>query len=490
MFQNKIQFYCFCWLIIIINIFVISYLNAEQWEIGENTTNKWKSCILENCSIISQQHKKRYIRLDLNENQPDNKTDLLLNFNNKKINDLKDHSLNYRIREVKYYQNPNISIFNSLAAGFVYLDDKVVLEIGKKNWLGNTIDCESFTIDFWIYPTCNNDYDTIFERIDYSGNVPRGLKIYFLKRKLVWEFRNFFFNYRDDFFTFTLNNGNNIIIDKWHHVGITFNRTTGRLSKWHNGFEDEVHYATVSRNPEDTILIPKFQYSEGADAILGKNFFGYIDEFRISTDSRKGFRISNYRAEDGIVISPVFDTEYTGTKVIDLKNSSTISENSEIKYYFRSSNKLFPKLSTYPAWKLFSPGIYGRYIQWKAVLKTLDNGFTTPEFYGINLIYEKDIPPDPPIGVKLESKNKVFIIAWNRNTEIDIGGYYVHYGHNPDRFIRKFNVGMKNSYTIKGLRAGIRYYFAISAYDKAKPVHESYLSEIVTGLLTQERTNE
>ena len=56
-------------------------------------------------------------------------------------------------------------------------------------------------------------------------------------------------------------------------------------------------------------------------------------------------------------------------------------------------------------------------------------------------------------------------LAWDPNTESDIGGYRVHYGTKSRNYSQVIDAGNRSKCTVKGLSPGRIYYFALTAYD-------------------------
>lgn len=67
-------------------------------------------------------------------------------------------------------------------------------------------------------------------------------------------------------------------------------------------------------------------------------------------------------------------------------------------------------------------------------------------------------PPPPPGSISVG-------FAWDVNTEPDLAGYRIHYGTAPGNYSTTVDVGNTTTYTVNGLASGMRYYFAITAYD-------------------------
>jgi len=72
-------------------------------------------------------------------------------------------------------------------------------------------------------------------------------------------------------------------------------------------------------------------------------------------------------------------------------------------------------------------------------------------------------------------------ISWDPNTEADLAGYRVYYGTESRNYQVNVDVGLDTFKVIENLQTGIRYYFAVTAYDTAN--NESDFSEEVSIVL-------
>ena len=57
--------------------------------------------------------------------------------------------------------------------------------------------------------------------------------------------------------------------------------------------------------------------------------------------------------------------------------------------------------------------------------------------------------------------------AWNPNSEPDVAGYRVYYGTASREYSNSIDVGNITAYRLSGLRDDVRYYIAVTAYDRA-----------------------
>jgi hypothetical protein len=67
-------------------------------------------------------------------------------------------------------------------------------------------------------------------------------------------------------------------------------------------------------------------------------------------------------------------------------------------------------------------------------------------------------------GVQSATANSV-TLQWAANSEPDLRGYNVYKGITPGVYGPSVDVGNTMTYTVRDLQAGVRYYFAITAYD-------------------------
>ena len=59
-------------------------------------------------------------------------------------------------------------------------------------------------------------------------------------------------------------------------------------------------------------------------------------------------------------------------------------------------------------------------------------------------------------------------LAWDANTESGVAGYLLWYGTQPGSYASSIDVGNRTQWTLSGLTAGQRYYFAVQAYDSTR----------------------
>jgi hypothetical protein len=59
-------------------------------------------------------------------------------------------------------------------------------------------------------------------------------------------------------------------------------------------------------------------------------------------------------------------------------------------------------------------------------------------------------------------------LAWDPSSSADVAGYKIHYGPSSRTYTASVDAGNVTQYTLDGLTAGTKYFFAATAYDKWK----------------------
>ena len=86
-----------------------------------------------------------------------------------------------------------------------------------------------------------------------------------------------------------------------------------------------------------------------------------------------------------------------------------------------------------------------------------------------------------------QESSQTLTVSWNPNSEEDLAGYRVYYGTASRRYTNVIDVGNHTYQEISGLKSGVRYYFAVTAYDLAG--NESDFSEEVSAVLDEESSS-
>ena len=77
-------------------------------------------------------------------------------------------------------------------------------------------------------------------------------------------------------------------------------------------------------------------------------------------------------------------------------------------------------------------------------------------------------------------------LAWDANTEPDLGGYKLYYGTATQAYSQVINVGKNTQVTVDNLSQGVTYFFAVTAYN-LQGTESDYSNEINNTVLRQYR---
>ena len=482
-------------------------------------------------------------------------TDVVLSFNYpaKMLN--RDDTGNYKLKKAAYTYITGKGSLGKGCAHFYNRNHIIELQTVHNLWLGTCKDLGSFNIEFRFKPYSLKSSSTLFRRVGYFSGKKKGIEIALRNRRITARLYGIFHSPNGDEYDVLLNRCRLIKRGQWYHYSLSFDRITGKLSSLLNGYEEEVVYATASKEPFNGVYEPYFSTKDengnikcidSPRAVIGKNFSGLIDEFRISylnfnnLEKITEIAYNNYKKHrfiertpyniKGIVTSPVYSFQDTGTKIHLFKWEELLAKNTFIWMQFRISDHKFNKSNDNIRWyriknhqrKIFlmknRDNIYlrGKYFQWKAHLISSPDAKRTPTMYDVGLHFQRDHSPNPPIFLSSQKiGNKEVYIQWKKNVDADIYGYKIYYGTNPDKFDgiithvnhKRINNKMAqgNFITIKidnelieenkqrdkknlllypFLNNTVLYFFAVSAYDSYRPNtpynHESKLSKKVT----------
>jgi hypothetical protein len=458
-------------------------------------------------------------------------TDVLLSFNTPSSYLKKDDTGKYIIQQALYKFVKENGVLGGGGAGFSQRDHIVEIEPSRNLWLGSAGDLGSFSLELRLFPVAFNNESILFSRVGYFSGKKNGIEVIIKNRKIIVNLYRLFRDSRGVRYDVSLIKGKELELKKWHHFILSFDRISGKLAKYLNGTEEEAIFVTESDKPFEDVYEPSFESVDMPAAVIGKKYYGYIDEFRITyqhiEDLKKETDIAflNYKKlgitgrqpvnQVGILTSPVYSFASTGTSVSLLKWDELLKDNSYIWMEFRISDSLFDKSDKALKWYRITnnqKNIYlmkeageylrGKYYQWRAYLVPSPDGKNSPYLFNVEFTYQLDTPPSSPQFVTAANAgNKTLRIKWNKNVEHDIMGYKIYYGVVPNKYdgvigyangkriTNEFNsnrkyieIEMNNNIIDENkqkdtsgvleyplLENTVLYFFAVSAYDSYRP---------------------
>ena len=421
-----------------------------------------------------------------------------------------------------------------------------------------------FSIEFWLYPNnLENGEQILAWTADWDGAGPgvsgkagtaAAQRIYCeaVRNRIRWTFRNFFAAPdavpgmdspagTPQTLSISLESRQVLVPRTWTHHIVRYSADTGLLEYLVNGQIENVAYTTASGRDSSSVYTP---YA-GRDGlfVLGGRFSGLIDEFRVYRRSisapgrtaldtagrvslelpdlakfpRNGGRIETRALDLGDPGSAVLRLEVSGgrwtapsTGLKAAKNSYAgkgnfnFPDNSAVQFFIKAGEE--PYLFEGVPWIPVSPGaelsgrLYGRYIQFAAVLYPRGDRETTPYLEEVRIVYENNEAPWPPSLVTARALDGAVELNWRQSPDSDTSGYLVYYGTASGVYYGEgavlgespIDAGKRINLRIDGLKNGTLYFFAVAAYDGKGP----QIAELHPGKFSREvtarplRTNE
>ncbi len=394
-------------------------------------------------------------------------TDLLLKFDREPDRYLKDDSGKYNIYSASY-ELVRDGIGNG-SASFFKKDHVMMINTSEGLWLGSVSDLGSFNIEFRFKAAEIRNGSVLFSCTGYFSGIKKGIEVRLNGSGVSAYLHNIFRTPKGELKSASLTRGPGIAKGRWHHFSLSFDRQSGKLSKLIDGQETDVRYMTSSGGAFTEVYSPLFGYidaedgsSRGTDlplAVIGKDYNGLIDEFRISYShfdrlrQQKDIALTRHKGSEyagripynreGVITSPVTEFPSTGTSITDFLWEEVLNPGTFIWMEFRISDKYFSEADNTLKWYRVtrrqrntylargSDGEYlrGRYFQWRAHLAASPEGDSTPVMKNVSVRYRTDSPPITPLSVEVaEAGDRYVVIRWKKNVEADLGGYRVYYG--------------------------------------------------------------
>ena len=490
--------------------FSFSQALTEKINIGTKIS-KWNDAYLVGVKAIKGKDGSYNIVLeDRNENDEEN-LDLLIDFdinNDESASPVKgDYKLlNSRLNLSKFEKQKGKS-----SGKFYTSNDYISLEAGKFAWFNEKNNCKSFTIEFWINPQNLFDGQIIFEKI--GPNLPHnkfispeikrlqnsGIRCYLKSGRIYFSFINFFHDIKKiieqdnvdnsasekEYHQFDINSHERLKAKEWTHIALTYNDINGKMMLYVNGEISEFMWCTIDKTHIGRKLIPFFKEGEESPLVIGKNYSGYIDEFKVVKENKNTFNINSFTNTPGYIISKVFDLGSKNSTIKKMKLNSIIHKGSGIKFEYRINPVLFgtEARDDVVKWNEFNykyPEIInnniGRYFQFRITLYPSYKGEFSPEINNIYVEYEKILPPGKPKNLIVKSESSKSILSWNGIPGKNISGYKIYYGTEPGNYlstgtpiyvpIKTLKNKVRPTFIIENLQPYKIYYFSVTAYDK------------------------
>ncbi|MGL4370843.1 MAG: LamG-like jellyroll fold domain-containing protein, partial [Spirochaetota bacterium] len=441
-----------------------------------------------------------------------------------------DDTGRYRIDYASYESARGGGNSGGNAALFYRQEDRVEIAPGENLWLSSPKDLGSFTIEMRVNPLALREGSILFSRVGYVSGVKNGIEIRVTGGRVCAFFYGIFADENGSRIDVSMHRGVRLQEKRWQHYALSYDRLTGKLSQLLDGRECEALFVTETGQAGEGVYRPSFAAGDAPFTVIGKNYSGYIDEFRISyrhfadlkdASDTADTRYRNLRVNgrvpanrEGIITSNVEEFPYTGTKVNLFSWDADTRGDSFVRFEFRISDTEFMRQDSAVKWyridnsqrnisAMNTPDglLRGKYYQWRARLIASPDGAATPELKNIRMNYELDIAPDVPASPEVvKAEDGSVTLRWQKNSDFDLAGYKLYYGVLPGRYDGVIRIArgrridntltdgnyitltvdnslIEENRSIDGghvleypvIKNNILYYFALSAYDSYKP---------------------
>jgi hypothetical protein len=392
----------------------------------------------------------------------------------------------------------------------------VVRPQGREGLFAENRDITDFTLEFWLYPMTMEKGEQILTWTA-SRQAPGGDPVFqriqcaVARNRLGWTFVDFFTPPGGDHgLTLNLEGLSPLSPRVWSHHLIRFDAATGLLEYLVNGVVEAVVYAAAGGREGGEVCPPVI--GEGSALILGSRYSGLIDEFRVYGAYRENPGLEKYppqggRAETRLLdlgpdYGPLLRVEASGgrSSASGGRLVNQFSGGRDFRFPDDSALSFFIRLSSSPAipaeaeWIPLEPGrdlpgkLRGRFVQIAVMLYPSGDGETSPYLESLRLVYQPQLPPQPPTQVTAIARDGAVDLSWKPSVDKNVAGYLVYYGTAGGAYFgdqaflgpSPINAGKRSSLRIDGLTNGVLYYFSIAAYDRLDPLHSGVFSREVS----------
>lgn len=512
-------------------LFAFAFLNfiyAGEFSFGDGQTYSLNSLIKQKLKVSktgSKSHQLELVRSQFSSNE------FFLDFENKVSSDLKDKTGNYIVSRAAYTVVEGESFQGKRYASFTNKDSQILISTDNARLLSKKIISDSFYFSFHIMPGELEQNSNIFHKTYITNGKKYGIDCSIVSNYLEVTFHNFFYFNSKLTYTYKLKSQNPLPSKKWTHIFISLEPINGLVKLYENGKETD-RFLALNNKEDKTPLLVGFHPNDTNPLIIGKSFYGSLDNFMIGYGSFEDVQqltipypevkyIEEYKFpahSKGTAISKVLKTPYSFSIPYQLSYTANIPEGTSLEILYRFSELPFEETDTEPSWKHYDPktfvdekNTYFQFFQWKVIMKSNYSGSLTPTLSNFTLKYKESKPPSKPFGLKVshyDHDNLKVCLSWNSNHEIDVingGGYLIHYGVSPERMVStlevdsnlnkitglnqneslsekynslnfcidnsviEINAERRREKNLLFLRNGITYYFKVTAYNNKYP---------------------
>ncbi len=447
----------------------------------------------QNIALVKGRFGYDSVSLDTNSLKRDSETDLLLNFEDKKIEDL---AHNYKV------QNSSAVCtelnFMGKYSGLFTGDGGITLQGNENAIFGKSGLTGSFLIGFWLNPSIVENGEILFSwrssRTVANYPLYQMISAFFENNHLAWNFTNVFNAYTENRGEISLQSYSTIIPNKWAYHEICYDDENGMLEYRIDGKLESICYVTTNKK-ERGGSVYEAQLGVVAAIEICSQYTGYIDDFRIQhgtySESAKLLRYDNFKNEGGhFETQPVLLKK--GVQITKIDALVTKPSQTDVSFFVRTGDNIYNWTDDFPKWIPFESGselenVNGFYFQIAADLYPDGGGKKSPSITQIDVFYTEYPSPLPPYKIFASAGDGEVTLNWAYSVDDSVEGYYVFYGERPGEYLGQdaeegtspIDAGNNVSLTLTGLTNGKIYYFAIVSYARKNDVISGDLSKEV-----------
>jgi hypothetical protein len=512
---------------------------SSAWT-GDSGNGADKNAAAENAGIENAARRDILALYETYRNFPagENVVDLALSFDQVSPADYRDAQSRYRVEVSQALQGASgrWARYGSGAALFTGVgtrEEGVPLRLSPERGLFSPgRGMRDFSIEFWLYPNNLENGDQILAWTAVLPGKTETIQRIFcetVRNRIRWSFQNFFAapDSPDKALSISLETRKSLVPRTWTHHLVRYDADTGLLEYLVDGEPENAAYTTLSGREGGDVYVPH----PGRDGffVLGGRYSGLLDEFRIYRKAvgapGRGVLdtagrgpelpdLAKFPKSGGRFETRTLDLGEPGTTVLRLEASGgrytagsagrrpvwnsyegkgdfRFSDDSALQFFVRAGEEPYrfdkiPWIPVTPGTEL--AGIRGRYIQLAAAFYPGRDRETGPYLEEVRIVYESNEAPWPPSLVTARALDGAVELNWRPSPDSDTAGYVVYYGTSSGVYYGEgamqgsspIDVGRRTSLRLEGLKNGVLYFFAVTAYDGSGGFHTGKFSKEVT----------
>lgn len=416
--------------------------------------------------------------------QIDSTTDLLVPFDTS----FQDRTGRYRSSQEGVQISTAQARFGAGAAGFNG-EASVTYRAGSDALLAPDTQPSAFTIDVWMYPLRVTEGATVLRwrgaLINAGTPVLQELRLDIRDNRLVWKLGNLVMNAVEggsrEFSSESLGARRGLVPRRWSHHQLRYDRRTSQLSYRVNGVPEAITYLTEDGREGSAPASVFFGADTGDGLVLGRGFYGFIDELRITRDAERDPRLVSYSGEPGVAYTAPIILGESGARVESVHVRTHEPGRTEVRGWYRTADVVVSRTASdalptewrrIPEDGRLPMNAQGTYLQMRFDLLADAAGENSPRLQHVEVRYRPHLPPPAPRGLSGEGTVAGVSLSWNPVLTEGLAGYRVFVGERPGRYFgtggvtSPIDVGDQTEFTVEGLQPDRAYVFTVESYDE------------------------